>query len=94
MTKKVDLKQSLQELQEITDWFQGEDVDLDEGLEKLRAGVNLIKECKTKIKNIENEFIDIKKELIEGEIKEASNKSLEDENEDTIDFDELLGSLN
>jgi exodeoxyribonuclease VII small subunit len=94
MTKKVDLKQSLQELQEITDWFQGEDVDLDEGLEKLRAGVTLIKECKTKIKNIENEFIDIKKELIEGDIKEDSNKSLENENEDNIDFDELLGSLN
>lgn len=68
MTKsKIDIKKSLSELQQITEWFQNDDIDLDQGIDKLKEGVQIIKECRKRIQEIENEFIDIKKELVETE---------------------------
>lgn len=69
MTAKsnVDIKKSLNELQEITEWFQEDEIDLDKGLEKLKDGVKIIKQCRKRIQEIENEFVDIKKELVETE---------------------------
>ena len=61
--KKTNIKKSLEELQKITDWFQNEDIDLDQGLEKLKEGMKLIKDCRGRIQEIENELIEVKKEL-------------------------------
>lgn len=75
MTKQKEtnkFKDSLNKLEEITEWFQNEDIDLDVGIKKLREGVALIKECRTKIKEIENEFVEIKKELQE-EVEDTSS---------------------
>jgi len=59
--KKFDFTSAIAELEEINRWFQGEDIDLDEGLAKFRRGLELIKKCKERLKQAENEFVEIKK---------------------------------
>jgi exodeoxyribonuclease VII small subunit len=61
-TKKLDFAQSLNRLEEINTWFQTEDINLDEGLQKLREGNELIKQCREKLQAVENEFVKIKQE--------------------------------
>lgn len=59
-----DLKKSFDELKEIADWFESQqEVDVEAGLEKVKRGVLLIKECRERLSEVENEFEEIKKEL-------------------------------
>ena len=60
---KFDFAKAVSEIEEINQWFQNEDVDLDEGLAKFRRGLELIKKCQTRLKQVENEFVEIKKEF-------------------------------
>lgn len=54
----------LKELREITEWFdEQEEVDVEAGLDKIKAGTKLVKEGKTKLKDLENEFEEVSKEL-------------------------------
>ena len=64
-SKKFDFTESVKKLEEINTWFQNEDIDLDEGLHKLKEGNDLIKKCRTRLKEVENEFIKIEKESAE-----------------------------
>ena len=75
--KKFDFTESVNKLEEINTWFQNEDIDLDEGLYKLKAGKELIKKCRTRLKEVENEFIKIKKEFVE-EAQEQEVEAVED----------------
>lgn len=61
--KKLDFNKVIKELEEINDWFQNEEINLDEGLVKFRRGLELIKKCRQKLKEVENELIEIKKEF-------------------------------
>ena len=76
-SKKSDFTESVNKLEEINSWFQNEDIDLDEGLYKLKAGKELIKKCRTRLKEVENEFIKIKKEFVE-EAQEQEVEAVED----------------
>jgi exodeoxyribonuclease VII small subunit len=76
-SKKSDFTESVYKLEEINTWFQNEDIDLDEGLYKLKAGKELIKKCRTRLKEVENEFIKIKKEFVE-EAQEQEVEAVED----------------
>ena len=71
------LNNSLKRLSEITEWFDNqEEIDVEEGLKKVKEAVELIKTSKERLKTIENEFEEIKKGMdIEGK----------DENEDEVD---------
>lgn len=60
---KFDFTKSIKELEEINRWFQNEDIDLDEGLTKLRTGKELIRKCRERLKEVENEFIEISKDV-------------------------------
>lgn len=62
MTNKhaFDFSKALSELEEINRWFQDEDIDLDQGLEKLKKGKKLIDQCRGRLGEVENEFIKIK----------------------------------
>ncbi len=63
MADKKNLNDNLKKLEEISDWFDSrEEVDVEEGLNKVREAVALIKESKERLKQIENEFEEIKKE--------------------------------
>jgi exodeoxyribonuclease VII small subunit len=63
--KKFDFTQSINTLEDINSWFQNEDINLDEGLQKLKEGKELIKKCRTRLREFENEFVQIKKEFAE-----------------------------
>ncbi|EKE22218.1 MAG: hypothetical protein ACD_7C00020G0026 [uncultured bacterium] len=58
------LSESLKKLEAISDWFDNqEEVDVEKGLEKVKEGVELIKLSRARLKEVENEFNDVKKEL-------------------------------
>jgi len=55
---------NLKKLEEISEWFDNNrELDVEEGLEKVKKAVVLIKESKERLKKIENEFEEIKKEI-------------------------------
>jgi exonuclease VII small subunit len=62
--EKNNLNTNLKRLEEISEWFDNsKEVDVEEGLEKVKEAVVLIKESKERLKQIENEFEEIKKEV-------------------------------
>jgi len=65
--KKQSLGESLKKLEEIVAWFENQgEVDVEAGLAKVKEGAILVKESREKLKEAENEFEIVKKEL-EGE---------------------------
>lgn len=66
MTKETNLTQSLKKLEEIVEWFENQrEVDVEKGLEKVKEGAALVKASKERLKKVENEFEEVKKELEE-----------------------------
>ena len=62
--KKINLKESLGKLNEIVTWFEEQDeVDVEAGLEKVKEGAKLVKDCKARLSEIENEFETIQKQV-------------------------------
>ncbi len=65
-SKGQTIKDSLKKLESIAGWFdEQEEVDVEQGLQKVKEGTALIKELKSKLKEVENEFEEIKKDLQE-----------------------------
>jgi len=63
---KVNLSDSLKKVQEIIRWFDTEEeIDVEKGLEKIKEGTLFIKQSRARLKEIENEFETVKKELEE-----------------------------
>lgn len=61
---KTNLKESLKKLSDIVSWFDGQkEVDVEEGLVKVREGAKLIRASRERLKEIENEFKEVEKEL-------------------------------
>ena len=61
---KSNLNDSLKKLEKISNWFdEQEEIDLEKGLEKVKEGAKIIKESREKLKNIENDFEEIKAEM-------------------------------
>lgn len=64
MTTSVSLKETLRKLKGIVEWFdQQEEVDVETGLEKVKEGTALIKESRKRLRELENEFEKVKKEI-------------------------------
>lgn len=60
----INLTESLKKLTDIVQWFESDkDIDIEEGLLKVKEGADLIKACKTRLAKIENEFLEIQKEV-------------------------------
>ncbi|PIS39414.1 MAG: hypothetical protein COT33_02005 [Candidatus Nealsonbacteria bacterium CG08_land_8_20_14_0_20_38_20] len=58
------LSANLKRLSEITEWFEEqEEIDIEEGLEKIKEAAALIEASKERLKVIENEFEEIKKDV-------------------------------
>ena len=67
-SSKEKISDSLKKLDAIARWFDAQkEIDVEEGLKKVKEGAELIKELKGKLKKVENEFKEIKKELDESE---------------------------
>jgi len=63
LKEKEKLKTALQKLEKIVDDLSKKDVDVEQGLEKFREGVDLIKFCRSQLQKAENEFIQLKQDL-------------------------------
>lgn len=60
------IKQQLTDLQKIVEWFDSqENVDVEKGLDMVKQAAVLIKSLKGRLKEVENEFEEIKKDLEE-----------------------------
>ena len=59
--EKFNFTEAYQEIEEINEWFQGEEIDLDEALLKYERGMELINKCKERLEEAENKFEEIKK---------------------------------
>ena len=58
------LNTNLKKLSEISEWFdKQEEIDVEEGLKKVKEASVLIKSSKERLKEVENEFEEIKKEI-------------------------------
>ena len=80
------LSANLKKLSEITKWFESqEEIDIEKGLKKVKEAVALIKASKERLKAVENEFEEIKKEL---DIEEDNDEEeeLEEDEEDVEDI--------
>ena len=94
MNNGKNLDEKLKRLKEISEWFENqEEVDVEEGLENIKEAAVLIKDSRKRLKQIENEFEQIKKDIDEEIIEEkvfSSQKNAVDEknkaDEDTVPF--------
>lgn len=63
MSKK-NLGDNLKKLAEISKWFdEREEINVEEGLKKVKEAASIIKESKSRLVEIENEFEEIKKSI-------------------------------
>lgn len=62
--QKINLKESLGKLNNIVEWFdEQEEVDVEVGLEKVKEGAELIKACRKRLAEVENEFKEIQRDI-------------------------------
>jgi len=75
MSKSSDfnLKKAFEELEALNEWFQREDIDLDEALDKFKRGMELVRQAKERLKDVENEFETVKKSLEENSGEKEEN---------------------
>lgn len=88
MKKQFDFAKAMKELEEINQWFQEEDIDLDIGLEKLKRGKELIAGCRERLKDVENQFIQIRDETKAPEavaVVETQTVTVEDDDDEDVD---------
>ncbi len=63
-SKNINLSENLSKLSEIADWFDTQDeVDVEEGLTKVKEAAGLIKQSRARLQEIENEFEEIKRDI-------------------------------
>jgi len=61
-TNGINLNETLKKLEAISTWFDSQrEVDVEEGLKKVKEGAELIKASKVRLSEIENEFEEVKK---------------------------------
>ncbi len=63
--KEINFAKAFEELEQITEWFERDGADLDEGLKKFERGLELAKMCKEKLSEVENKVEAIKKKFVE-----------------------------
>lgn len=88
---KLNLTDALKKLEEINDWFENqEEVDVEQGLEKVKEGVKLVKASQSRLKEVENEFEEIKKDMVKETPRDESEAiSDEPEEEQPISVEDI-----
>lgn len=61
--KQPNFAEAFAELEQLTEWFETKDVDLDEGLAKFERGLELAQICKQKLSEVENKVTILKKKF-------------------------------
>jgi exodeoxyribonuclease VII small subunit len=62
--KEFNFAKAFAELETIMQWFEKEEVDLDEGLKKFERGLELAKACKETLTDVENRVEKIKTKFL------------------------------
>ncbi len=58
------LTETMKKLRAIASWFEQQDeIDVEKGLEKVKEGAELIKASRERLRELENEFEEVKKKL-------------------------------
>jgi hypothetical protein len=84
--KDVNLSKNLEKLSAIATWFDNQDeVDVEQGLDKVKEAAQLIKESNARLAEIENEFEEIKKDIEVG----AEEENEEDEEVEAAEVGKL-----
>jgi exodeoxyribonuclease VII small subunit len=63
MKTDMTYRQAMEKLEKINEWFASPDIDLEEGLTKLKEGKELLQFCRERLAAVENQFQEIKVEL-------------------------------
>lgn len=72
--EKTNLTEALKKLEKIVEWFESqEEIDIEKGLDKVKEGMKLVKNSKERLREVENEFEEIKKGMEESEDTEAED---------------------
>lgn len=61
--KQPTFAEAFAELEQLTAWFETEEVDLDVGLKKFERGLELAQICKKKLAEVENKVTTLKKKF-------------------------------
>jgi exonuclease VII small subunit len=62
--KKINIKEKLGKLEEIASWFEKQkELDVEEGMRRVKEGNAIVKELRERLREVENEFEEIKKGL-------------------------------
>lgn len=88
MADSKNLTESLKKLETIVGWFdEQQEVDVEQGLTKVREAATLIKESKARLAEIENEFEAIEKEISDGDepVEDVSSRQTVQEVAEDID---------
>ena len=64
INEEINLNDTLKKLSQIVSWFESQsELDVEKGLEYVKEGAQLIKSSRGRLSEIENEFLEIKKEI-------------------------------
>lgn len=76
--KKANFAEAFKELEEIVQWFESTEVDLEEGLKKFERGLELAKKCRQRLAEVENKVTLIKQKFSEP-VEEAPEEEDDDQ---------------
>lgn len=74
-TNPTSFSEAMKELEVLNQWFQQDDIDLEEGLEKLQRAQVLIQYCQKRLTNVENEFTQLRQGF-EAEVSDSDSDVL------------------
>ena len=64
----INLTETINKLRGITEWFESQnEIDVEKGLEKVKEGAELITASRARLKELENEFEEVKKKIADEE---------------------------
>ena len=79
MAEETNLTESIKQLEAIAEWFENQqDVDVEQGLTKVKEAAALIKKSKARLAVIENEFKTVEKEISGEDDQQNDNAELVD----------------
>lgn len=61
--KQLTFSEAFSELEDLTRWFEEEEIELDEGMKKFERGLELAQVCKKKLQEVENNVTKLKKKF-------------------------------
>lgn len=94
MADSTNLTDNLKKLEEISKWFEEQDdLDVEEGLTKVKEAATLIKSSKARLVSIENEFQQIEREVSDdnmgGQGSDNSQNSQQHPEDEPVNLDDI-----